>query len=438
MKPARYSVSRKSACHRCRKARAKCDRGAGCCGRCSRRGLPCVYPQTEETLQNFISNEDSIEERPLPSPLSSFSVSNSGPGLAADTDHDSSVRRTESLAVDRVVDPDESPYMTTPRHFHVRYERPITKCVSDCPEDLDFSDLQLSCPINVNDISNRWLNLYIPIPGQTTKEYPPNTTSFIYRMLKSYAAMVANDSGSLPFVHPLQMLTRSAGSPLATCLSLVKVCSNPLPGSESNVASVLQREMSSLFEQRDEYSDEISLAAFQAYLIYTMVLFFRLDTVACTNTFRQAMTDLQELACSSSRRGLVCAADQRRVRPRWEEWVIVETKRRTLFVMYLFDSILCTQEGLPVFLGTELKGLPAPSSKSLWQAQTRYDWEKAYNTYMADWTDGVFTIDELWPIPSDMDDNHISQRRSRVDHWLENIDEFGTMLYAIMNCTHGV
>lgn len=152
---------------------------------------------------------------------------------------------------------------------------------------------------------------------------------------------------------------------------------------------------------------------------------------------RSAMMNLQELACSSSRQGLVCSADQRRVRPRWEEWIIAETKRRTLFVMYLFDSIFSTQEGLPTFLGTELQGLPAPANKLLWHAQPRYDWEREYNVYMAEWVEGGLTIDELWPIPSELDGLDIVKRRTRVDQWLENIDEFGTMIYAIVSCTHG-
>lgn len=308
--------------------------------------------------------------------------------------------------------------------------------MSDRQEALDFSDLQLVCPINVDDISNRWLNPYIPVPGQTLKEYPPNITAFIYRILKSYAAVAAHGRGILPFIHPTQMTALPAVSPLTTCLSLVRIGSSPLPGSEATATSVLQHEMQDLYAQRNESNDETLLAAFQAYLIYTLVLFFRLGT-ACNNTMRGAMMNIQELACSSSRQGLVCSADQRRVRPRWEEWIIAETKRRTLFVMYLFDSILSTQEGLPIFLGTELQGLPAPANKLLWNAQSRYDWEREYNVHMAEWVEGGLTIDELWPIPSDLDELGIAKRRTRVDHWLENMDEFGTMIYAIMSCTHG-
>lgn len=147
--------------------------------------------------------------------------------------------------------------------------------------------------------------------------------------------------------------------------------------------------------------------------------------------FRGIMTNLQELACASARNGLVCAADQQRARPRWEEWIVAEAKRRTLYVMYLFDSILSTREGLPTFLGSELRGLPAPANRLLWQATTRYEWEREYNIHMAEWMEGSLTIDELWPTPAELGELGIERSR-----WLENLDEYGTMIYAITSCTH--
>lgn len=305
------------------------------------------------------------------------------------------------------------------------------------PNNLDFTSLDLICPINVDDISNRWLNPYIPGPEQTVKEYPVTVTRFIHRILKTYASFATRGRGILPFVHPMQMEKHpSAGSPLTTCLSLIRICENPLPGSENSAAIVLQREMESITEIRENYDDMSLLAAFQAYLIYTMVLFFRLSQ-GPGPFFRQAMINLQELACSCSRRGLVCAADQRHTRPRWEEWIVAEAKRRTLFVMYLLDSVLSAQESLPTFLGTELRGLPAPSNKPIWQAQSRADWEKEYNIFLAEWTEESLSIDELWPMPARFDEESIARRRDRVDRWLENLDEFGTMLFAVTGCTHG-
>ena len=303
-------------------------------------------------------------------------------------------------------------------------------------ETLDFSGLELLCPINADDISNRWLNPYIPVPEQKIKQYPAVITAFIYKILKSYATITVRGRGIPPFVHPSQMTAMSTRPPLATCLTLVRICENVLPGSDGVAADVLQREMISLYQQHPTYDAMTLLEAFQAYLIYSMVLFFTLSQ--CSNPFlRQAVVNLQDLACSSSRCGLICVAEQQRARPRWEAWIVTEAKRRTLFAMYLFDSLLSAQDNLPTFLGTELQGLPAPANKCLWRAQTRYEWETTYNVHLADWAEGGLNIDELWPSPPHLGEPGLLERRNRVEQWLENVDEFGTMLYAVTSCTHG-
>jgi hypothetical protein len=301
---------------------------------------------------------------------------------------------------------------------------------------LNFGHLNLLCPINVEDISNRWLNPYIPGPEQTIKSYPVAVTNYIWRILNSYAASASRGRGIPPFIHPAQMSDQKAILPLNTCLSLIRISENPLPGTENSAALVLQREMESIAATREKYDDMALLAAYQAYLIYALVLFFRLSQ-GSSAFFREAMMNLQELACSTSRRGLVCAADRHHARPTWEEWIVTESKRRTLYVMYLFDSILSSQENIPTFLGTELRGLPAPANKILWQAQGRSQWEEEYNVFLTEWTKRYLTIDELWPLPPSLSDADIAERHDRVNQWLENMDEFGTMLFAVTSCTHG-
>ena len=98
------------------------------------------------------------------------------------------------------------------------------------------------------------------------------------------------------------------------------------------------------------------LAAFQAYLIYAMILFFS-DGQSGQFIDRQVMINLQDLACDVASSGLVCPGELSQARPDWESWIVASTKRRALYTMYLFDNIFCSQNGLPTFLGEELEGL---------------------------------------------------------------------------------
>ncbi|CAN6654743.1 hypothetical protein TRVA0_027S01354 [Trichomonascus vanleenenianus] len=399
MKAPRYAKSRQKSCQQCSLAKAKCDRRPDRCTRCAQRGLACAYPQ-------------------IPKPIV---VNEEGPSFAAETLLPS---LTSELSMEC-----NSQDGTTDIRLAKRCPESPKRSSEEAP---DFSNLDLICPINADDIRTRWLNSYVTGLEQKVKEYPASVIGFTRRILNSYAAIASRGRGTLPFVHPTQL---RSSSPLSTCLSIVRICEEPLPGSEHTAAAILQREMEKLVELCQEYDHMFLLATFQAYLIYTMVLFFRLSQ-GPHPFFRRAMMNLQELACSTSRQGLVCAAEQYHARPRWEEWIVCEAKRRTLFVMYLFDSVLSAQENLPTYLGIELHGLAAPAQKSLWEAKARCDWGTEYNVHLAEWAE-FLTIDELWPIPEGMDDTGIAQRRRRVDQWLENVDEFGTMLFAVTSCTHG-
>lgn len=170
--------------------------------------------------------------------------------------------------------------------------------------------------------------------------------------------------------------------------------------------------------------------------------------------------NLQDLASSSIRQGIVLLPHHHQShhhhhhhstnqRPSWEAWVAAEAKRRALYTMYLFDSALSSLDDLPTFLGTELRGLPAPAGGSLWAAGSREAWGAAYDDCVADWGEeegeergeregdgGFLRIEELWPATTDA--AGLARRERRIGLWLEDADEFGMMLYAVTCGTHGV
>lgn len=300
----------------------------------------------------------------------------------------------------------------------------------DCVED------ELMCPINAEDIQNRWLSAYMPSPDQTIKEYPKNVVSFMSRMLKSYAVSVINDRGLPPFVHFSQITTSTVSLPLKTCLTMVRLLAKSFPGSQDVAVSTIRQEMRKLYPFNVTCGIMTLLTKFQAYLIYTMALYFSVEDLP-RSFLRESMMAIQDLACASSHQGLMCVAEKQFSRPRWEAWIICEVKRRTLYIMCMFDSILLSREGLPNYLSIELKGLTAPSSKHLWQSRSRRDWEISYNVHLAEWPEEFLRIDELWPTPLELSQDDVRERGHRVDRWLEAVDEYGTMLFAVTSCTHG-
>ncbi|KAI9740168.1 MAG: hypothetical protein M1834_004746 [Cirrosporium novae-zelandiae] len=139
------------------------------------------------------------------------------------------------------------------------------------------------------------------------------------------------------------------------------------------------------------------------------------------------MAHLQELASRVSTTGLVCAAELSRSRPQWESWIVASTKRRAIYTMYLFNSIFNTVNSVPVYIAEELRGLPAPASKVLWEACTRSIWEREYDHHLSIWEGEELYISELWRSP----ETGSPERRKRIDRWVQSVDEFGMMMFAV-------
>jgi hypothetical protein len=189
------------------------------------------------------------------------------------------------------------------------------------------------------------------------------------------------------------------------------------------------------------------LAAFQSYLLYATTAFFlpilhnSLKTLLIDHT---TMSNLQELAYSLSLSGLFCPGEAStgpagpagpsrasRLRPSWESWLVASTKRRAIYAMYLFDNVFNALSQVPTYIATELADLPVPASKALWEAGEREVWEREYDLHLAAWEGGELRISELWFVPE------IAERRERVDRWVESVDEFGMMLFAVCAHIHG-
>ncbi|KAI5306485.1 hypothetical protein KEM56_000663 [Ascosphaera pollenicola] len=109
-----------------------------------------------------------------------------------------------------------------------------------------------------------------------------------------------------------------------------------------------------------------------------------------------AMITLQEIAFRTAKAGLNCREELLRQRPSWESWIVASTKRRAIFVMYIFVSLYNAHQGMPNFVAEELKGVFVPESKKLWEATDRENWEKEYSSYQSRWGDGMLEISELW------------------------------------------
>ncbi|KAE8381959.1 hypothetical protein BDV26DRAFT_49114 [Aspergillus bertholletiae] len=410
---------RKKACNSCTKSKVRCSLEKPTCSRCRSTGRVCEYSASA------LTRDTSPGER-------AFSE-DAGAGYPGSAVY--STPRFDSASAM----PIPLPYADTPSstawspssQFHVWRSGASSWTNRD---GLDFKTVDLVPSANAEDIRDRWLRPYILPPlgrEEVPKVYHPFTLQYISRVLSTYPRYMLKDRDVPPMIHRSQIGGKELPRSLANCYSLVRMWEQAVPGSEMMVMSTLEKEMERLNEERPKHDYEL-LSAFQAYLLYTIMLYFSpRGGLSLVND--KMMITLMEMAFRTARNGIFCAAELAHTRPTWESWIVVAAKRRAIFTMYLFSSVYNADRLLPNFVADEMRGVYAPGNKALWEARDREAWSREYDRYLLRWEDGMLEISELWRSA----ETGSAERRERIERWVQSADEFGMMLFGVCAHIHG-
>ena len=94
--------------------------------------------------------------------------------------------------------------------------------------------------------------------------------------------------------------------------------------------------------------------------------------------------------------------------------------------LYCFEWMYAMLHDIPTFPCTELRFMPSPAGKILWNARKKEEWEGAYDRWLGRWAGiGILTLDDLTKIQPG------PELDLRSEMWLEEADEFGVMYMAL-------
>lgn len=79
----------------------------------------------------------------------------------------------------------------------------------------------------------------------------------------------------------------------------------------------------------------------------------------------------------------------------WEEWILAEEKRRTLFVAYVLFSLQCAAFNVPPMILNQEVGLNLPACASEWKAQTALEWSNLHNSMVCQPRSFQHTVEKL-------------------------------------------
>ncbi|KAF2476370.1 uncharacterized protein BDR25DRAFT_210044, partial [Lindgomyces ingoldianus] len=305
--------------------------------------------------------------------------------------------------------------------------------------------------VDTKQIGVRWMDAWMDEQGQREKKLSKFTVGFLERVLCGYWKLELGSRGENatgrscaetlpPFIHQAQVRQDSADvvQALTTSRELVKMWQDcQEPEVRQHILLSVRGEMDGLIREYPRLDSIRLLVSFQSFLVYILMVHLSPPLGAPSSLVSgDTVLQLQEFASHVSSAGLFSQAELQHKRPKWESWIIAEAKRRTIYVTYLFNNLYQAQHGMPIFLAEELSGMLLPATKKLWEAQKREEWEREYEKHLEKWPNGYLKISELWSMEG-IPEEEKQWRKKKVEMWLEDVDDFGMMLFATCAHIHG-
>jgi len=390
------------------------------CARCTKKGLPCEYSETQVPPSKTSAPPASgasptvpphdLESLPGDYSVNAFltpeptedrtpSIQTSYNGIEALTSHGGVI-----------------PYL-----FQVEdpVVQPMTSSVAD-------SENHIQC---LTPLGDRWpTDRFLFEPDSLQSHWA--TVHAYRRILESYPQKLSLIDTVPPFVHRSQLAVNPLATPLANGLQLAKVMSSNLTSSSDVSRRAVQSEVQRLQDDFFLGNVEHLLEAVQMLLLYSITTASLLGPNASQSTsYMENMINLLRMGYDLGRMGLILEEERNHTRPRFADWIRVCARRRALLTLYCVDTAYLTTRRMIYSTCNDLASIRAPLGKALWEAPCEDEWRKAYNRWIVRWEDGPFTVGEIMKKPVS------ANAQSRLQRWLAETDEFGMMLFIAASGT---
>ncbi|KAJ5339384.1 hypothetical protein N7452_006112 [Penicillium brevicompactum] len=412
-----HTIRRKS-CHQCVADKTRCNLKRPTCSRCSLKSIACQYPQTEASEAQELEHSSFVSDKEHAGPSTPQQSLNL---ITQDTP---------------TIDPNLfdsfftglGPWDLTQESSSLALRSPNCALSPDTfflNENGDSSPPELISNIIVSSD-------HIELQQNTIPAALANhSMEFIFRVLRSWPRMLAEEFQTPPLFHPSQVGPNiKLPAPLANCVTLAKMWHGHCPGAEEIVRTTIMRELDSIVEQSEEKDEAILLAALQSVVMYTIIL------LSPTSGSKLQKSDhhiifrkVELLVYQIVRTGLYLQEERTQTRPSWEAWIFVTSKRRAVLALYLLHWAYSVLHKVPCFDCRDLGFMPAPAAKALWQARTEQEWNTRYIHWLSRWNGQGYLQAEFGRIQPGVEMN------ARAEKWLEESDEFGFIMISIVNAT---
>ncbi|KAH8688686.1 hypothetical protein BGW36DRAFT_392035 [Talaromyces proteolyticus] len=445
---------RQKSCSHCVSDKTRCDLRQPSCSRCSEKKLGCRYPSSISTDrsagiapehwdavssdvleswtyppildggQTIIDNSlTAFEETSLVSLGASFPSTTSSLGMSEIYGSSYQLQAPHSL----------SPLPLSSETTTL--SAPSSQMLIYCPwrqRDSGCVPIAASKPLleltlvgggdKLSAIRSRWINPLFKPPNRTVSVNEASAR-FMTQVLKCYPKMMARDGTLPPMIHRLQTTSRTIPTPLVDCLAWTKMWEHRTGNLDAMLLNAMQGEVERLYKNYRSYEQVDLLAALQASLMYSIMIYLDSNTMAKYGT-QLVLGKLQEMAYRLLATTEFPRADISSKVPDRELWAIASAAQRTVLAIYVFDCVVCFLNRIPVYSCDELDFIPAPVCRRLWEAREYETWREEYGNWFKVWKGREVLMGEL------LIQHTESYASKRVEEWLSEADEFGMLIFT--------
>ncbi|KAN0110886.1 hypothetical protein V8E51_007273 [Hyaloscypha variabilis] len=462
-------VLRKS-CAACRKAKVKCNSESPHCHRCAEKGIVCTYeltrrsdnlvqqsviPQSsqsrsDDTLlveppqsgyQNDIvwnaTSEKQIEtlispeldsSSTLPADVPNFSNEND---ISLDWEPDSGF--VEDLDISHFVANSTSDYYANSQSsFDWLSSGPSPSLTFgssfSTPTDCMFHTPYLAMkPVEYHYPTSAIISPRSPFIHTNLSTGSQIGQGFIMQSMQSYTTLFST-STLPPFIHATSLPSPGPSPPSSAPLEILKsifsLYKNKTPATSPFIWRSIATEKDCFIKELEDADVWRLLSMLQAITLYILLRIF--DESSFSVEFdRELVAAMIEISHKLERTHLLCRAEVEGYRPEWKEWVLLESKRRTvtlLFILFLLFDIKPEQRG-KTYVG--LSVLPLPAHKQLWQASGEGEWSQAYDEMLkAREGRGYLRYGDLTALGK----GEGGERMKDLNAWMVSCDPFGMLV----------
>lgn len=244
---------RKKACDICAKDKVHCDQNRPTCSRCVKRSTVCVYATAPRPLGDDLlrSRNNPLDQVRSPTSLGQAisPPASSLPTISNTTPFTSSTLSPAGSSSYRPVERSQS----TTLGYVLNSETPTVPGTSPNAywkgSYIDFQNLLLVCSFDTSRIRDRWLRDFIPSLNDRAKTHSPEIVHFVSQVFGTYPMMLLKKGNLPPYMHHSQFAGDNIPTPLANCLSLVRLWDSQVRGGELIVRETVKSEMDRLYRE---------------------------------------------------------------------------------------------------------------------------------------------------------------------------------------------